>query len=158
MEIKGLSVEEAKRKAEHYCVYQDRCYKEVEQKLRSLGMFQEAIEHILLHLSQHKFIDETRFAQSFCRGKHHHQKWGKIRIEHELKLREISAYNIKLGMKEIEKEYISNFYLYAEKKWNELQEHNTDKKKQKFCNYFIRKGYETSLIFEALKDLEKTND
>lgn len=154
MELKGLSVEEAKRKMEHFCAYQDRCYKEVTLKLKSLGMFQEAIEYILMHLAQNKYIDETRFAQSFCRGKHRYQKWGRIRIERELKMRDISVYNIKIGMKEIEKEYLTNFYEYAEKKWNEIRETTIDKKKKKWFDYFLRKGYETSLILDALNDIE----
>ena len=47
---KTYTVEEAKRKLEHYCSYQDRCHKELEQKLREMRMVPEAIEEIIPHL------------------------------------------------------------------------------------------------------------
>src|SRR5690554_7346866 len=88
MNLKGLSVEDAKRKLEYYCSYQDRCYKEVITKLKTLGMLQTAVDHILDHLVAHDFLNEERFAKSFARGKHRIKGWGKRRIERELKLRE----------------------------------------------------------------------
>lgn len=151
---KGISVEEATKKLEYYCSYQDRCYKEVVLKLKSLGMFQTAIDHILNHLSEHKYLDEERFARSFARGKHRFKDWGRHRIEQELKLREISAYNIRTALREIETGYLNHFYDLAEKKWNTIQENSPERKKRKWIDFLMRKGYESHLIFEFLKDLE----
>ncbi|HUH25549.1 MAG TPA: RecX family transcriptional regulator, partial [Flavobacterium sp.] len=110
MNQQGLSIDEAIKKLEYYCSYQDRCYKEVISKLKSLGMFQTAIDHILNHLVENNYLNEERFAKSFARGKHKFKGWGKYRIEQELKFRDISAYNIKTALKEIETDYLSNFY------------------------------------------------
>ena len=44
------SVTEAKRKIEAFCAYQERCHKEVEEKLKSMGMIDESIAHIICHL------------------------------------------------------------------------------------------------------------
>ena len=66
----GISVNDAIKKLEYYCSYQDRCYKEVTMKLKSLGMFQTAIDHIFDHLVANNFLNEERFAKSFARGKH----------------------------------------------------------------------------------------
>ena len=68
MNLKGISIEEATKKLEYYCSYQDRCYKEVVTKLKQLGMFDTAINHIIDHLVANKFLDETRYAKSFARG------------------------------------------------------------------------------------------
>lgn len=151
---KGISVEEATKKLEYYCSYQDRCYKEVILKLKSLGMFQTAIDHILNHLAEHKYLDEERFAKSFARGKHRFKDWGRHRIEQELKFREISAYNIRTALKEIETGYLSHFYNLAERKWNTIRESSTERKKRKWIDFLMRKGYESHLIFEFLKEIE----
>lgn len=149
----SISVNDAIKKLEYYCSYQDRCYKEVVTKLKSLGMFQTAIDHVLNHLVKNNYLNEERFAQSFARGKHNFKGWGKRRIEQELKFREISSYNIKTGLKEIETDYLGNFYSLAEKKWLTITETSLEKKKRKWIDFLMRKGYESNLIFEFLKNL-----
>ena len=49
----SYTIEEAKRKLEHYCAYQERCHKEVVSKLRELQMIPQAIDVILVHLLDH---------------------------------------------------------------------------------------------------------
>ena len=110
------TLEEAKKKLEHYCAYQERCHQEVISKLNSLGMISGAKDVIVSHLIEHNYLNETRFAQSFTRGKFRIKKWGRNRILRELKLRQISDYNIKKGMKEIpDSDYETTFYELFEK-------------------------------------------
>lgn len=150
-----FTVEEIKRKIEQYCVYQDRCHKEVEQKLQEYKLIPEAREHILLHLLEHNFLNEERFAKSFARGKFRIKKWGKDRIVRELKFRDISTYNIKSALKEIdEEEYIKTLYNLVEKKNVSVSETNHFKRKKKIVDYLLYRGFESSLIYEALKTID----
>ncbi len=77
---KSYTVEEAQRKMEHYCAYQERCHDEVIQKLKSLNMIPQAIDAIVVHLLDNNFLNEERFACSFARGKFRIKHWGKRRI------------------------------------------------------------------------------
>jgi len=143
---KSYTVEEAKRKLEYYCVYQDRCHDEVYQKLRSLNMIPIAIDTIMAHLIEHNFLNEERFACSFARGKFRIKQWGKRRIIQELKFRNITKYNIDRALKEIdEDEYLESFNLLAEKQWQGLSGTTLNKRK-KLTDFLLRKGYETQLI------------
>lgn len=154
MNSKVYTVEEATKKLEYYCSYQDRCHDEVITKLKSLGMIPQAIDHIIVHLIEQNFLNEERFACSFARGKHNIKKWGKFRIENELKLRNISKYNIIKALKEIPQEtYIENFHLLAEKQWISVVENNLQKKKKKVSDYLLRKGWESYLVYEKLDEL-----
>ena len=149
-------MKEAQAKLEHYCAYQERCHEEVIQKLKSLNMIPEAIDVIIAHLIEHNYLNEERFARSFARGKHRIKKWGRTRIINELKARHISRYNIDLALKEIpQSEYLATFHSLAEKQWELIKESNLNKKKNKFLGYMIRKGYDTNLIYDKLKELEK---
>lgn len=152
MNPQGLTVEQATKKIEYYCAYQERCHKEVVEKLKTLGMYETAINHIINHLLENNFLNEERFAKAFARGKHKFKYWGKRRIEQELKFRDVSSYNIKTALKEIETDYLSNFYTLADRKWETITDSSLEKKKKKWIDYLIRKGYETNLIFEALKN------
>ncbi|CAL2090146.1 regulatory protein RecX [Tenacibaculum sp. 190524A05c] len=150
------TVEEIKRKMERYCVYQDRCHKEVEDKLREYKLIPQAREAILLHLLEHNFLNEERFAKSFARGKFRIKKWGRIRIVRELKFRHISEYNIKTALKEIDEDtYMNNLYGLAEKKNNLIKDTNNYERKRKLYAYLNYRGYETSLIQEVIETYTK---
>jgi regulatory protein len=156
MKKRVLSVEEIKRKLEQYCVYQDRCHKEVEKKLYEYNLIPEAKGYILLHLLQHNFLNEERFAKSFSRGKFRIKKWGKQRIVRELKFRDISQYNIKTALKEIdEQEYIATLYELVEKKNESIFESNIYKRKKKIIDFLRYRGWESSLIYEAVNEVVK---
>ena len=139
---------------EHYCVYQDRCHQEIERKMKEYQMIPEAKEKILLHLMRHDFLNEERFSKSFARGKFRIKNWGKQRIIRELKIKNISSYNIKTALKEIDDElYIKTIEKIATLKNNTIKESNLFKKKKKIYDYLYRKGYESSLIQETIQKL-----
>lgn len=153
---KSYTVEEAKRAIERYCVYQERCHKEIEQKLRSYNMIPEARQHIIVHLIDHNFLNEERFSKSFASGKFNIKKWGKQRITRELRFRDISDYNIKSALKEIsEEDYLSTFHALAEKKLESLTETNNFKKKKKLCDYLLYRGWESPLVYDKVNSIIK---
>lgn len=147
---KTYTVEQAKARMERYCAYQERCHKEVRSKLMEMRMIPDAVDLIIGHLLQHNFLNETRFAQAFARGKFRSKKWGKRRIVRELKFREISAYNIKMALAEIrDEDYAATFNELAEKRWEQLQwETQWAYKKKKFSDYLLYRGWESHWIWE----------
>lgn len=149
------SVKEAIHKIEHFCAYQERCHDEVMQKLRAMKMDSNEIDEIVAHLIKENYLNESRFACSFARGKHRIKFWGKVRIVNELKFRNISTYNINLALKEITpEEYDTNFNTLAERNWHSIKESNGLKKRKKCCDFLLRKGYESNLVYEKVKELE----
>jgi regulatory protein len=151
----AFTLKEIYAKMEYYCAYQERCYKEVEEKLYSFSSNQSEKDEILTYLIENNFINEERFAQSFVRGKHNYKFWGKNRIVNELKFRNISSRNIQTALKEIhETVYIENFHKLAEKNWESITAPKGPKKNKKFVDFLLRKGYETSLIYEKLHELD----
>ncbi|MFV8268892.1 regulatory protein RecX [Flavobacterium sp. GT2N3] len=153
------TVKVAIHKIEQYCAYQERCHEEVVQKLRSMKMESDEIDTIMVHLISENFLNEERFACSFARGKHRIKHWGKIRIVNELKFRKITQYNINLALKEITiDEYTATFHKASERHWETIRETNMLKKRKKFCDYLLRKGFESNLVYEKVKELENSQD
>jgi regulatory protein len=151
---KSYTVEEASKALENYCAFQERCHKEVENKLYELKMIPEAREKIILHLLQHNYLNEERYAKSFARGKFSIKKWGKRRIINELKFKGISTYNIKVALKEIDdKDYIQTLNKIAHKKLQLIKESNEFKKRNKLTTFLISKGFETDLVYKVVKDV-----
>jgi regulatory protein len=150
------TVDEALIKLENYCVYRERCHKEVEQKLNELKMIPEAKEKIIMHLLEHDLLNEERFSKTFARGKFRIKKWGKQRIIRELKYKGISRYNIDSALKEISDiDYLNTFHELAEKKFNSITESNKNKKKKKLIDYLLYRGWENHLIYDKVNELFK---
>ncbi|MGR7812953.1 regulatory protein RecX [Lacinutrix undariae] len=153
---KTYTVIEATEKLKSYCAYQERCHKEVKEKLRSLRMIDSASDVIINSLIQDNFLNETRYATSFARGKFRIKKWGRNRIKLELKRRDIGVYNINMAMKEIsDADYLSTFYELANKKADTLTETDIWKKRKKLSDYLLYRGWESHLIYEAMNDIIK---
>lgn len=149
---------EALLKLEHFCAYQERCHAEVVTKLYSLKMTNDESEQIIVQLIESNFLNETRFACSFARGKHRMKQWGTIRITNELKARQISPTNITIALKEISpEEYDTTFQQLSERCWENLREKDVLKKRKKFCDYMLRRGFESFLVYDKVKELEKNS-
>ncbi len=152
--IETYTLKEATRKLEGYCAYQERCHKEVNQKLHDMNMIQEAIDQIVSHLIQHNFLNEERFAQSYARGKFTIKKWGRNRIVSELKFRGITKYNIKTALKEIDSDlYHSTLDALSKKRLGQITETNIQKRRKKLADYLLYRGWESHLVYEKLKEL-----
>ncbi|WP_430906183.1 regulatory protein RecX [Maribacter sp. 2-571] len=139
---------------EYFCAYQDRCHKETLQKLRELRMIPEAIDQIMAHLIQENYLNEERFAKSFAQGKFNIKKWGKNRIVNELKQRNISVYNIKSALAEIdENAYLATFNNLAEKRVATLKNGTGQQRRKKLVDYLLYRGWEPQLVYEKVEEL-----
>ena len=148
---KVYTVKEATERIQSYCAIQDRCQWEVEKKMKEWGISDEIIENILTDLILDKFVNEERFSESFCRGKFRIKKWGKVKIENELKIKNISKKCINKGLLQIEKkEYIKVLKDLYLKKRDSLKDTNQFIRKGKIARHLQQKGFESKLIWELI--------
>ena len=89
------------------------------------------------------------------KGKFNQKKWGKLRIKRELSYRDISKYNIELGLKEIcEEKYLNTFNDLAQKRFEQLSsESNPQKKRRKIADYLLYRGWESFLVYDKIRTL-----
>ncbi|BFO64550.1 RecX family transcriptional regulator [Chryseobacterium sp. S0630] len=149
MEKKSYTFDEIKQKLVNYCVYQDRCHAEVEQKMREFLLIDEAKEEIILFLLKENFLNEERFTRSYIRGKFYIKHWGKTKIKINLKQKQISERLISSCFDEIddsdyEKTIRKIFDDYYTKQTG-LKEYQ---KKTKTIKYLMSKGFEYEKIID----------
>ena len=154
MRNQDLTVKEIEGKLQYYCSYQDRCHKEVKAKLKSFKISSEELNEIVSNLIKDNYLNESRFSKSFVRGKFNIKNWGKVRIVNELKLRNISIYNINLGLKEIDdQDYINKLEDIFNKKLSSLSNLNSNLKKKKIISYLLCRGWESNLIYSKANEI-----
>ncbi len=153
-EKKSYTFSEIKQKLVNYCVYQDRCHQEVEQKMRDFLLIPEARDEILLYLMQENYLNEERFARSYIRGKFYMKSWGRNKIRIHLQQKGVPLKLINSSMEEIEDDdyaaTLKKIYTTYYAKQKGLKEYQ---KKSKTISYLISRGFEYDEILRLQDEL-----
>lgn len=152
---KSYTFLEIKQKMANYCVYQDRCHQEVEQKMWDFLLIPEAKEEILLFLMKENYLNEERFTRSYIRGKFYIKSWGRTKIRNHLKFKGITDKLITSSFDEIKEEdyekTLKKIYLNYHEKLKGLQEYQ---KRSKTIKYLLGRGFEFQNINNTIEDLD----
>ena len=150
MEKKSYTFEEIKQKLVNYCVYQDRCHSEVEQKMRDFLLIPEAKDEIFLYLIKENYLNEERFTRSYIRGKFYIKHWGRNKIRINLKQKGITEKLIAKSMDEIdEQDYLDSVNKIYQDYYSKQKGLRDYQKKSKTIKHLMSKGYEYELIMEV---------
>lgn len=143
-------------KAKQFCAYQERCHKEVKEKLYEYGLNSVEIDELITILIEENYLNETRFATQYVQGKYRIKHWGRNKIKHQLKLKQISTYNITKALNTIDEvEYLTILNKIALKHFTLQKKGTTAFKIQKTTQHLMQKGFEIDLIKDELKHLSK---
>ena len=158
LQRKQLTKEQALQKLRHYCGYQERCHAEVKEKLYSFGLRKQMVEEAIAQLIEEDYLNEERFAIQFAGGKFRMKQWGRVKIKHALKQKQVSAYCINKAMKELdEKDYANTLHKLAKRKWDTIKGEgvNLFVKMGKTTDYLLQKGYEPELVRQTINALKE---
>ncbi len=144
---KKLSKEQALQKLRHFCAYQERCHRDVRDKLYQLGVWKKDHDEIIASLIEDDYLNEERFAIAYAGGKWRIKQWGRVKIKYELKQKQVSDYCIRKALKQIgEEEYLATLNELAAKKYAALKGEQWMVRKKKTLDFLISRGYEEELI------------
>jgi regulatory protein len=155
LQKQNLTPLQALQKLKHYCAYQERCHKEVKEKLSSYGVYNQDADVCVSTLIEENYLNEERFAIAYAGGKYRIKKWGRTKIKYSLKQKQVSEYCIKKALVQIDDTiYMQNLNDLFEKKLNSLKsEKNIFVKKKKIREHLQLQGFEMELIIEKLKEI-----
>jgi len=138
-----------------YCAYQERCVKDVRDKLKTLDLPQEEKDKILDYLLDNRFVNDERFAKSFVRGKVNQSGWGLNKIRFHLMQKGIAKETIDEALGQTDEEvYRQKLIDILKVKSKTVKAENDFEKKRKLAAYAIQKGFEGALVWEVVKDLD----
>ncbi len=146
----------AKQKLSHYCSYQERNKKEVQQKLATYKELSPTeAQQIIQELIEERFLDEKRYLTAFVNGKFHLNKWGKTKIYHSLANTGIDPKLIQQALAQISsKDYEETLVQLVRKKKASLTGQPDVMIRKKLINYLLQKGYEMDTI-QAVLEISK---
>ena len=69
MKNRYYSIDEIQKKLEYYCTYQERCHKEVFNKIMKFNSNTQDANTIITKLINDGYLNETRFSKEFARDR-----------------------------------------------------------------------------------------
>ena len=152
---KPLTPDQVLDKMAKYCAYQERCVKDVRDKLKTCDIPQEDRDKILDYLLDNRFVNDERFAKSFVRGKINQSGWGLNKIRFHLVQKGIAKEIIDEALEQTDDEvYRQRLIDILKVKAKSIKAETEFGKKRKLAAYVMQKGFEASLVWEVLKDLD----
>ena len=151
---KPLTPDQVLDKMAKYCAYQERCVKDVRDKLKTFDIPEEEKSKILDYLLDNRFVNDERFAKSFVCGKVNQSGWGMNKIRFHLMQKGIGKELIKEALGQTDEEvYRQRLIDILKTKSKTVKAENDFEKKRKLAAYAMQKGFEGNLVWEVLKDL-----
>ena len=100
--IKKIDYQKALEKAMRYCVYQERCILDVENRLLAWGLPKSDWDKLIDVLLEQDFLNENRYIEDFVRGKFLIKKWGRNKIKAGLLAKKISGTEVDKNLMNID--------------------------------------------------------
>lgn len=150
---KPLSPDQILDKMAKYCAYQERCVKDVIEKLKTFDINPKDEKEILNYLIDNRFVNNERFARSFVRGKINQNGWGLNKIRFHLIQKDIDKKTIENALQSYDDEaYRQRLIEVLNSKAKTVKAANDFEKKRKLAAYAMQRGFEASLVWEILKE------
>jgi regulatory protein len=150
---KPLTPDQVLDKMAKYCAYQERCVKDVRDKLKAFEISEEEKTKILDYLLDNRFVNDERYAKAFVRGKVNQSGWGVNKIRFHLIQKGIDKDTIEEALGQTDEEaYRQRLIEILETKSKTVKAANDFEKKRKLATYAMQKGFEGSLVWEVLKE------
>jgi regulatory protein len=150
---KPLSPDQVLDKMAKYCAYQERCVKDVTEKLKTFELTQKDKDEILDYLIDNRFVNNTRFAQAFVKGKINQSGWGLNKIRFHLMQKGIDKEIIDEALQTYDEEaYRQRLIDVLKIKAKTVKAENDFERNRKLAAYAMQKGFEANLVWDVIKE------
>lgn len=154
-----ITPEKALDKLMVYCSKMERSSLDVQKKLRLWNISEGDSIKILNRLTDEGFLSQERYIEAYVRGKFLYNKWGKIKIQYNLKLKGFKEGQIQQAFDELltEEQYIDLIKSELLKKSKSIKESDIYIQKKKLLQFSQSRGYEIDIALSCIESLINKN-
>ena len=136
------------------CSRSEKCSSEILEKLKLMGFSVEESEPIIGQLIEEKYLDDERFARAYVKDKFRFNHWGKQKITHMLRAKNISPELIELALEEIvEEHYDDDLKKLLIDKEKSIKAKDKYDKRNKLMRFALGRGFESNRVYALFKEL-----
>ena len=156
MENRELIVKEAYSKMAQLCSRSEQCTADIRRKMVVYELVDEIVEEIITKLQKDKFLDDERFVKAYISDKFRLNKWGKIKMQHYLKMKGLSNELIQEGLDSIDDEkYVAALIKTMKDKARTIKKKDKFEKMGQIIRFTQSRGFEPELIHRYLNEILK---
>ena len=139
--------EKALQRITAYCAEAEHCTQDVMQKLVAWGVEEDVAGDIMQRLYREKFVDDARYARSYIEEKWKLNRWGRIKMRHQLEAKGIAEALIDDALDVLSKdEYERGVREILDDKWKELKQKRDLSTLQKVAVFGAGRGIEEEYL------------
>jgi regulatory protein len=145
------------RKIKDYCRYQPRTHQQVRMKLYGWKLTKNTVETLLAALIEERLVNESHYATVYAGERLRINRWGKNKVQHELKKRQISPYCICEALSKVDPaQYEKELRRLADKKWCSFHGKGLHpfRRAKKTADFLMGKGYEPEAVWKLIRGLQ----
>ena len=125
---------------------------EVRRKMAELKMSEQESEQLMQEMLEDGFVDDTRFAESFVRGKMTYNRWGRVKIRAELLQRGVSSNIIAEQLNNLDQNLYEKNLKYLIERW---KRENPAADNAKMFRHLLAKGYTYDEVRQCVSNFEE---
>lgn len=137
------------------CAGAEQCSADIRAKILKQGFSAEEAEKMIAYLTQHKYLDDARYARAYAADKVRFSGWGRMKVRLGLRGKGLSDSEISRAL-----EYVSDAdYQEALSKAMAAKARGLElrdvKDRQKLYRHMASRGFESQLIIAAMRGMMK---
>ena len=138
------------------CSRSEQCSPDICKKIVAVGLTDKEAEEILEFLKKEKFIDDKRYAKAYVSEKLKVNKWGRVKIRYNLRVKGLPAEIIEIGMESLDqKKYIDILLKTMKEKAKKTGSKNKFEKMGQIIRFAQSRGFEPELIHRYMNEVMK---
>ena len=151
---KILTPPEALHRAAALCSSAEHCTADIREKLARWGVTEADSRTIIDRLVQERFIDEQRYAVAFVKDKFRFSGGGRIKMRYALQQKRIDGSDIDHALATLDEEQYNDRLLeLLQAKSRSIRDDDPEARRAKLFRFATSRGFESALIFNALKQV-----
>lgn len=137
------------------CARSEQCSADVAGRLRRRGLSAEAIARVIGYLTEHRYIDDRRYAAAFVADKVRFACWGRRRIRMALTQKRLPESIISEAMETVDtREYAAALLRAARSRARGL-DLGQYADSQRLARALASRGYEPEIVFRAIAHIRR---
>ena len=154
MENQELVANEAFAKMAQICSRSEQCSADIRKKIIAYELVEEVVDEIIEKLKAEKYLNDERFVKAYVADKFKFNKWGKVKIRHYLRMKQLPDNIIENGLDEIDEDQYKKVLIKTMKdKAKSVKKKNRFEKMGQIIRFTQNRGFEPEMIHRYMNEV-----